>query len=146
MTDKKCRTCRFYDQDMADEADGLGVDESECHAHPPVLVRDVDGGTLRSHWVKVIEDEWCGEWQAIEPVPVQPKRWPTKGELLSLDLSGRAANAISALEETADLGDDADMSFLFADRGRRLLLERNVGETTHKHVMARVREWQDKQS
>jgi DNA-directed RNA polymerase alpha subunit len=123
----ECKRCRFWVQQAAEDPSG------QCRRFPPTVphtpeqqkdVAESGAGVFTGVWPETLGVDWCGEFQAKEPVP-------TDGPVADLGLSGRSLGCLQR----------AGISTVGALVGRTaadLLAIRNFGDACLREVQQKL--------
>jgi hypothetical protein len=67
---ERCIGCRYYDRGKSRNPEHGVLRRGQCRRMAPVLSPiNVKGAAIEGIWPTIRDDDWCGEWQAVERRP-----------------------------------------------------------------------------
>jgi hypothetical protein len=67
---ERCIGCRYYDRGKSRSSEHGVLRRGQCRRHAPVLSPiNLKGAAIEGIWPTIRDDDWCGEWQAVERRP-----------------------------------------------------------------------------
>lgn len=67
---ERCIGCRYYDRGKSRNHEHGVLRRGQCRRMAPVLSPiNIKGAAIEGIWPTIRDDDWCGEWQAVERRP-----------------------------------------------------------------------------
>ena len=115
---ERCIGCRYYDRGKSRNSEHGALRRGQCRRTAPVLSPiNIKGAAIEGIWPTIRDDDWCGEWQAVErrPQRATPEatrtafttRSDTTSELLADTPAGPLAPPIDAFLGTLPMASAA---------------------------------------
>jgi hypothetical protein len=76
---ERCIGCRYYDRGKTRNSEHGALRRGQCRRTAPVLSPiNIKGAAIEGIWPTIRDDDWCGEWQAVERRPQRTAPEPAR--------------------------------------------------------------------